>query len=830
MFPPQIFYLYNMKFSADKILREWSWRVGNGMPDVLNDNHLTSLMEVLYEQNYSYKFIKELVSNLEETAWEDQSPEQQRAYLQKHPGSKRKLTAKNKKSATDTATTNTTPTTPTTTNTTPTTAKKGKPKTASGKEWLDDKGNPLGSEEILKMVSTTKQEKEQTFVATKGSKDVKDRSEKSRKKAFGGQAGKGGGDTTIQEEMTNIGREITLDPNIKVKNKKELAKLIMENVKEKYGDSDVAKNPERLEKLANASIAGFDTANDLSDPEGEFNYNPEQPDGYPVNTTDSEVVRDTLVTQLQTAEKMDEGPKKDAALKHAKIELYAFQKHAGDKSITGKEGDADTMIVYQDKEGRDRVVYVTNKQSLNDQQSSGTLRSAKRAIDEAADSLGLSDTEKTDVKEIAQNQFLESNEYDRNFGSGVNKVSNSEEHAKRLATEQSQSTFAKAAIAASGKAKNGYPESEMTPDEKITKRKYIEKNKNQPEVQAKLMGMDPAPEGASPKSDEYKAWAADVKEKYDNKEKEFTDGEVCLAASQVTGVGRLKKGSQVRTNEKALNVTRDINEKMQVKIKGTPKMKDGEPVLDDDGNPLWDKKPMSVEEAAKELQADFDRHDKKLVGKSEKGKPDKKMYGGALKEKDFIEIATNPAYREMETAERQRGKDIANMQTKTVKNLYDKDKEAWEKENSGKEYPSPPPNGKRVQAYIKGYMNRVHLSGYVGGEEDGRKFAEMGQTSITPREMRQALSNLTNFEGDVNDHKALEKHLLENIQVYDPKNENTPFEMWYVYEDKTTGKTERRHIGTDTHRTGGDASKVAGQHGSDLQEGIEDVQPKEENI
>jgi len=78
--------------------------------------------------------------------------------------------------------------------------------------------------------------------------------------------------------------------------------------------------------------------------------------------------------------------------------------------------------------------------------------------------------------------------------------------------------------------------------------------------------------------------------------------------------------------------------------------------------------------------------------------------------------------------------------------------------------------------------------------------------------------------------KALEKHLLENIQVYDPKNENTPFEMWYVYEDKTTGKTERRHIGTDTHRTGGDASKVAGQHGSDLQEGIEDVQPKEENI
>ena len=60
-----------MKFSADKILREWSWRVGNGMPDVSNDSHMTTLMEVLYEQNFSYKFIKELVANLSETG-EDQ--------------------------------------------------------------------------------------------------------------------------------------------------------------------------------------------------------------------------------------------------------------------------------------------------------------------------------------------------------------------------------------------------------------------------------------------------------------------------------------------------------------------------------------------------------------------------------------------------------------------------------------------------------------------------------------------------------------------------------------------------------------------------------------
>jgi len=55
-----------MRFNADKILREWSWRVGNGMPDASDDSHLTSLMEVLYEQNYSFAFIKELISNLTE--------------------------------------------------------------------------------------------------------------------------------------------------------------------------------------------------------------------------------------------------------------------------------------------------------------------------------------------------------------------------------------------------------------------------------------------------------------------------------------------------------------------------------------------------------------------------------------------------------------------------------------------------------------------------------------------------------------------------------------------------------------------------------------------
>ena len=46
------------------------------MPDVSNDSHMTTLMEVLYEQNFSYKFIKELVANLSEDSRDQQQPEQ----------------------------------------------------------------------------------------------------------------------------------------------------------------------------------------------------------------------------------------------------------------------------------------------------------------------------------------------------------------------------------------------------------------------------------------------------------------------------------------------------------------------------------------------------------------------------------------------------------------------------------------------------------------------------------------------------------------------------------------------------------------------------------
>ena len=226
-------------------------------------------------------------------------------------------------------------------------------------------------------------------------------------------------------------------------NKEELAEKISERVRQEFSDSKVAGNASKLKKLSNASIAGFGSAKKIqSNPK--YDYNPNQPDGYPSNTTDGVLVRDTLSTQLREAE--ESGDKE--AITHAKNELYEFKKNAADKSITGKEGDADTTVIYRDNKGRDRVCYISNKQSLNDQQSSGTIGSSKKSLTFAANRLGLSENEKQDVLTIAQEQFDKANQFDETFAQGVKSAV--EKHKQKLSTPQAQKAMAKAAQALSG--------------------------------------------------------------------------------------------------------------------------------------------------------------------------------------------------------------------------------------------------------------------------------------------------------------------------------------------------------------------------------------------
>jgi CBS domain-containing protein len=643
---------------------------------------------------------------------------------------------------------------------------KQKPESKFPKKALNNKWEGKTTEEIIDAVSTTNDPK---VIPTKGSSDVSQRTLESRKVAFGGKAGKGGGDTTIQEEMTNMGREIIFaNPNI---TKEELAEKISERVRQEYPDSKVAQNASKLKKLSTASVAGFGSAKKIQN-NPSFDYNPNQPDGYPANTTDGIVVRDTLATQLLEAEKSGD----QEAIDHAKNELYEFQLNAADKSITGKEGDADTMVIYKDSKGRDRVCYISNKQSLNDQQSSGTIGSSKKALTFASNRLGLNEQEKQDVLTIAEEQFNKANQFDETFAQGVRKAV--ETHKEKLSSPQAQKTMAKAAQALTGRSKVGKPNSKLTPTEKKKKESYITDSLKKPEVQAHLLGLE-GPPNDDTTSKEYKKWKKDTTEQFKVNGGEYSNEQITHSATMVTGTGGISRGNHLRTNEKITIVSRDVHSKMQKLIDGG----------------------MTIEEAASKLKRDFDKPNKK----------GEVMYGGVFDESDFIEIYNNDGLRDMETSERQRGEDIKKMQTETVSRLVEKDKEEG--------HTPPPANGKRTQAYVAGFFDRVHITQNVGGTADGRKLTEMGEYSVSPKDYRNALAVSTEFKTEDewlkenpggNYNQALENHLIGNVTV-----EGVEQELHYV---STDGK--KKHIGTDTHRTAGKISKVAGQYGKDLQEAL----------
>ena len=102
-------------------------------------------------------------------------------------------------------------------------------------------------------------------------------------------------------------------------------------------------------------------------------YKDNQPEGYPINLTftdsGTQSVRDFLNKKLENASSEDKA--------HYENELKYFKKHA--TSETGKEGDGDTAIIYEDEDGRMRVVYVTNKQTLSDPHSNATVKSVASA-------------------------------------------------------------------------------------------------------------------------------------------------------------------------------------------------------------------------------------------------------------------------------------------------------------------------------------------------------------------------------------------------------------------------------------------------------------------
>ena len=54
-----------MEFLPEKLVKEWSWRVDNGMPDYRNPLHLVELKNLLIERRFPHDFINLFLNELE---------------------------------------------------------------------------------------------------------------------------------------------------------------------------------------------------------------------------------------------------------------------------------------------------------------------------------------------------------------------------------------------------------------------------------------------------------------------------------------------------------------------------------------------------------------------------------------------------------------------------------------------------------------------------------------------------------------------------------------------------------------------------------------------
>mgnify|MGYP003115860527 FL=1 len=83
----------------EDILVEWAYRVHDGMPNPKNAQHIQELRESMEELNLPNKVIYEVIKNMineDEEWWSKLSPEEQEAYIKKHPKSQKAQDAKKK--------------------------------------------------------------------------------------------------------------------------------------------------------------------------------------------------------------------------------------------------------------------------------------------------------------------------------------------------------------------------------------------------------------------------------------------------------------------------------------------------------------------------------------------------------------------------------------------------------------------------------------------------------------------------------------------------------------------------------------------------------------
>jgi hypothetical protein len=734
----------------EEILDDFAHKCGDGGPDMINPRHLALLRESLLKFGWKENATNEFIGNLREGR-DDKiyvtNAENDRKGLSGKPYGTKPTEPPKKDDKDETGEVK----------------KKTFPKTAKDKEWTGD-----SADDIADKVSS---EGAPRVIPTKGPEDVRERVLADREKIFSGEkTGKGGFDTTIQEEMANIGRELATRKDFKIP--PPLAEQIIDEVRKKYPNSRVSKyNDKKIMTLAKRSSAGAKTMNKLKNKD-KWGYNPNQPDGHPVNTTDNIVVRDNLITKLKEAEAS--GDKE--AIKHYRKELYFYQKKATDKSVTGKEGDADTMIIYTDNDGNTRVAYVTNKQTVGDQMSSSTINGTKISIEKNADKYFDKKTKAKGVKkinEIVTEQHSKAAKFNASFCSDTKKVV--KKNRKSLRKVKGPLGIAMSVdLGTTGK------KTYTSKADKKRRMKYTKESQQAPEVQSALLGETEAPNN-NPTSDEYKKWKKNIDAKWKDRKKEYTPEETAQAVLDSTGTGNLQsigngKAAAPYSMVKATIVTRDLRQNVQKLLDNNKRAREE--------NPDKNIPELSLKDACK------------AVSKQKGPVKGEILYGGLFKAQDIEDIYNNKGLQELEEVERQRGKDLSGMYDETTSQLKDEDAKMG---ITG----VPPKNGPHTKAYVKGFLDRTHISDYISGDVDGRVMAEFGDISISPSDFRRALATALDYEGDPDDTEALEQYIVENVVPKDGKQE-------LVYVNKNN---EEIVIGVDTHRTGGRDSKVGGQYG-----------------
>jgi hypothetical protein len=214
----------------------------------------------------------------------------------------------------------------------------------------------------------------------------------------GQNAGAGGDSTTAQEEAAGLGAEIALK-NPDFTNEQIQEELVKQLLQWPFYNG----NEKEARRIAKVSMGQVAVLRDIQESE---NYG-EQKDGYPKPITFTKKI--TIATANYLATKLKEAKERgdEEEIKHWEEQLRDFAEYATE--ATGKVGDADTAIMYLDKNGRVRIGYVTNKMSLGDMKVNTTKNArAKNFIKNAVE--GANVEELRTINSITTGQIKQMNE------------------------------------------------------------------------------------------------------------------------------------------------------------------------------------------------------------------------------------------------------------------------------------------------------------------------------------------------------------------------------------------------------------------------------------